>query len=394
MTITAYAGAESKTEFVFVRVTNVNEPPEFDEGPTATRNVDPDATDPLIENPVEATDPDGDNLTYTLPDAATLPFSISSYTGQLSVSGTIDPNRATYSVAVIVTDNDPDNSEDDRIIVTVNVAGGGNNAPEFPSTETGARSIAENTTTVENVGAPVIAEDDDTDDTLTYTLSGTDGGFFTIVSTSGQIQTKAGQTYDYETKPSYSVTVTADDSNGGTATKDVTITLTDLDEAGTVTLPPTQPVARLDVTAILADPDNGVTNVSWQWSKSDSQNGTYANISSATSATYTPADEDVGKFLKATASYTDVHGPNKSVEATTSAVQAGTNRAPEFSDTSTTREVAENTLAGQPVGDVVEATDADNDTLTYSLSGADSSLFDFDAGTGQVKVKTGTTLGL
>ena len=35
--------------------------------------------------------------------------------------------------------------------------------------------------------------------------------------TSGQIETKTGQTYDFETNPSYSVTVTADDSNGGTA---------------------------------------------------------------------------------------------------------------------------------------------------------------------------------
>ena len=115
-------------------------------------------------------------------------------------------------------DDNYDTSEDDRITVTVNVAGGGNNAPAFPAGAV-SFSIDENITTVVSVGTPVIAEDDDTDDTLTYTLEGTDAGFFTIGNTDGQIKTKANQSYDFETKPTYSVTVKADDSNGGTATK-------------------------------------------------------------------------------------------------------------------------------------------------------------------------------
>ena len=41
-------------------------------------------------------------------------------------------------------------------------------------------------------------------------------------------------TYDHETKSSYSVTVKADDNNGGTATIDLTITVTDVDEPLTV----------------------------------------------------------------------------------------------------------------------------------------------------------------
>ena len=68
VTITAYAGTESKTEFVFIRVTNVNEPPEFDEGATATRDVEPDAAlNSLIGDPVTATDPDkNDYPSYSL----------------------------------------------------------------------------------------------------------------------------------------------------------------------------------------------------------------------------------------------------------------------------------------------------------------------------------------
>ena len=54
-------------------------------------------------------------------------------------------------------------------------------------------------------------------------------------------------------------------------------------------------------------------------------------------------------------------------------VEAGANRAPSFADGDTaTRSVAENTGAGEPVGEPVAATDADGDTLTYSLDGADA----------------------
>ena len=46
------------------------------------------------------------------------------------------------------------------------------------------------------------------------------------------------------------------------------------------------------------------------------------------------------------------------------------NRAPTFAEgTSTTRSVAENTASEQDIGSTVSATDADDDTLTYTLSG-------------------------
>ena len=80
------------------------------------------------------------------------------------------------------------------------------------------------------IGAPVTATDPDTGDTPAYTLEGADLDSFDIDSASGQIQTKSGVTYDHEVKSSYSVTVKADDNNGGTATIDVTITVADVNE--------------------------------------------------------------------------------------------------------------------------------------------------------------------
>ena len=109
------------------------------------------------------------------------------------------------------------------------VQAGANRPPKFDSA-TATREVPENTEAGENIGAPVTANDPDTGDTLTYTLEGADLDSFDIDSASGQIQTKPGVTYDHEIKSSYSVTVKADDNNGGTATIDVTITVADVNE--------------------------------------------------------------------------------------------------------------------------------------------------------------------
>ena len=93
-----------------------------------------------------------------------------------------------------------------------------NSDPEFPSTENGARTIAENTAAGENIGDAVVATDANSGDTLTYTLDGTDSAFFTIISTSGQLQTK--DDLDYETEDSYTVTVSVRDSKDDSGVAD------------------------------------------------------------------------------------------------------------------------------------------------------------------------------
>ena len=103
-----------------------------------------------------------------------------------------------------------------------------NDPPEFPSTESGARSVAENTATNTNIGSPVRATDADHDN-LTYTLEGTDAGSFAIDESSGQLKTKSA--LDHEDNDSYTVTVKASDGNDGVDTIEVTITVTDVNEA-------------------------------------------------------------------------------------------------------------------------------------------------------------------
>ena len=81
-----------------------------------------------------------------------------------------------------------------------------NNAPTFDDGPSTTRSVDENTTSGQDIGAPVTASDADSSDTLTYALGGTDATSFSIVSSSGQLQTSAA--LDHETKSTYTVAVT------------------------------------------------------------------------------------------------------------------------------------------------------------------------------------------
>ena len=103
---TGDGGDQAKIEPVRVEVTNVNEPPAFDEGETASRSVGENASpgDPIGE-PVEATDPDGDGLTYTLEGADASSFDIDPYSGELQTSAPLDhETRPSYTVTVTVSD--------------------------------------------------------------------------------------------------------------------------------------------------------------------------------------------------------------------------------------------------------------------------------------------------
>ena len=268
---------------------------------------------------------------------------------------------------------------------TVMAAAPVNHAPAFAD-DTATLEVAENTSAEENIGGPVTAADPDSGDTLVYSLSGVDAASFDIEAATGQLKTLAA--LDYESKNSYQVAVEVSDGNL-TDTIRVTINVTNVDEAGSVALTPAQPVVGTVLTATLTDPDGSLSGATWVWASSTDGSTGWTDISGAASASYTPVAGDAGKYLRATATYTDGEGAGKSAQGVThNAVQAApvTNRAPEFTADMADRNVAENTSAGENIGGPVTAADPDSgDTLVYSLSGVDAASFDIEAATGQLK---------
>ena len=199
-------------------------------------------------------------------------------------------------------------------------------------------------------------------------------------------------------------TVTIQASDGGantTATKAVTIDLTNVEEPGTVTLSTLQPQVGRALTATLDDPDDQTeSTITWQWYRGSSPiSGAIAGANMNTS-TYEPDAGDVGSRLRATAMYDDVEGDDKTARQDShrtvrSAPDANT--APTFPDqnpntqdvveTAQEREVAENTPAATNLGAPIAANDP-GDVLTYSIeTTGDAASFSINRATGQLQTK-------
>ena len=370
---------------VTVNLTNVNDnAPVFTEGSSTTRKAL--VRSPVNTNfgsPVTATDADGDTLTYSLSGPETNlftdPFSIDSTTGQLKVSRFLP-----FSLEASVTITASDGSFTGTTTVTITV--GKNVAPVFTDGSSTTRSIAENTKAAVNIGSPVSATDAD-EHTLTYSLGGTDAASFSIDST-GQLQTKAA--LDYETKSSYSITITADDGNGGSASINVTVNLTNVNdnapvftESGSITRSISENATSgtnigSPVSATDADGDalryslSGIDARSFSFNSSTGQLQTRAALDHETKSTYYV-------IVRATDYQTQI--------PVTVTINVIGNRAPVFSDgSSTTRSVAENMSGWSLVGAPILATDPDNDNINYAITDPYNS-FMLHGGPGQIKTK-------
>ena len=398
---------------------------------------------------------DKGRLSYTIAESADASsFSIHKATGQIRVAEELDHEAGSltgspggnagdgiYVIAVMVTDP---SGEDDTINVTITAT----DVDEAPSVK-GANFTddTDNFVTTHTVaeGGMLLDEDDldnadnnpfsyqavATDDpaveVVSLLLNGDDAAAFKLVNLDG---TGAGVVYglafkeapnfesptDANKDNAYKVKVVARDDAGNRSETDVTVTVTNSEEDGKVKLSSIQPAVETELTATVTDPDGGVTNVSWQWQSAPTRAGSWDDIDDATSATYTPtagdpADEDdtgdIGNYLRVAVTYNDAQMPDdksstnviegqRTLEAISkNAVRElpETNAAPVFTERSVTREVPENTPAGDSVGDPVKATDADEDLLSYTLSGgADKGAFEVNLETGQIEVGADTKL--
>ena len=394
--VTASDGSTAPHTYSVTVTRAPNTPPVFDEGRAATRGVDEDTVaNQRVGDPLSASDADNaDTLTYSLDAASEAVFDIDATSGQLRTEAELDhETRKSYPVTVSVSDGkdangDADPSADTTIAVTILVSDV-NEDPSF-ALANDTRTIAENAPAGASLGAPFTATDGD-GDTLTYSLSGTGAPDFEIDAASGRLRTRAA--LDHETTSSYNLTVTATDpsadSNSITVTVDVTVE--NVEEPGTVALSPVQPRVGDTLNALLTDPDMVSGAVTWSWERSTSRTSGWAAVSGAASASYPTVNADANYYLRGTASYDDGAGDGKSASAVSAnAVRAPApgNSDPSFLSGTNTRTVDENERAGTNVGAPVVATDADNDRLSYFLSGTDAAAFEINSSSGQLRTRT------
>src|SRR5689334_4283872 len=166
-------------------------------------------------------------------------FTINAATGAVSflVAPDFETTPGPFSFTVTATDG---LGLTDTQNITVQVT----NANEAPVLGGDATvTVAENTTAV----GTFAATDPDAGDTLTYALSGADAGLFTINAATGAVSFLVAP--DFELPPRrFSVTVTATDGLGLTDTQNITVQVTNANEA---------PVLGGDATVTVAEKTAG-----------------------------------------------------------------------------------------------------------------------------------------
>ena len=342
-----------------------------------------------------ATDPDGTAVTWSLSGVDAGRFDIS--------------NRGVLSFAIRPDFDDPaDQGRNNTYDVTVEASSGSDDSSlpvmvmvtdiDEPLVLTGDGSVrfAENRSSSDTVHT--YEADDPEGETVVWTLEGADRELFTI-TTGGELMFEASPDHENPTdrgrNGSYDVTVVASDRRH-TAERDVTVTVTNVDEPATLTLSSQQPQAGTALTATLTDPDARIRISSWQWHKSPNGTDPWLDATGrgVRSAQYTPGegdappDGDEGLYLRVSVTYTDAFGAKALELITTRTVRAEplTNSPPVLSSTDGRRSISEDAAPGQDIGAAFSATDTDS-SLSYSLGGADADSFDINASTGQLTTR-------
>ncbi len=399
------------------------------DGTGLTKDVDENsAAGTLVGDPILVSNTERDVLTFKLSGTDASKFVIDS-NGQISVgAGTVldtedtAGGNDTFEVTVTVEDGNFQGSTtatdySDSIVVTINAE----NVEEAPEVD-GKASVehAELTPIATPVATYTVTDDEDANEDVDVKLSGADAAAFTLTddgtaggtADDGVWELAFKEVPDFEAPAdvgrnnAYNVTVTAEDSSDLTDVLNVVVMVTNAEEDGMVKLSTLAPKVGVELTATLTGDEDGATSgVTWQWERADAAafgtGDSVTEIMGATSAAYTPVHADTGKWLRATATYTDPQGSD-SASQVTAAVVLTTNRAPWFDDASTPnvdesmvdRSVDEGeytTTTTNTVGAAVTATDSESASLTYELSG-DAAPFSINRADGQISVRAGQTL--
>jgi hypothetical protein len=193
-------------------------------------SVDENSSGGAVVGLVDASDEDaGQSLTYSIlgGNGASL-FSINPTTGVIQVlnSNTLNYEaQSSYQLTVQVTDNGNPNLSDSAT-VTIKL----NDINETPVLNNTAFGVVENSANGTVVGT-VTGTDVDAGHTLTYSIvGGNTGGAFAINPTTGQITVVNAAAVDFETNPTFNLTVRVTDNGSLFDDATVTVNLSDADD--------------------------------------------------------------------------------------------------------------------------------------------------------------------
>ena len=382
VTVQASDGTSTSTLSVSVYIEDV------DETPVVTGDGSPEFAENSqgAVSEYEAVDPENRSITWSLSGTDSDDMDISG--GDLYFNN--PPNHEeqdTYNVIVQAFDGSSTGTL--PVVITITDV---NEDPEFSDTTT-TRTVEENSGAYAVVGLPVVAEDPDSGDTLTYALSGTGAASFTIDS-NGQIRTKSDT--DSDIKDIYNVTVQVHDGKGddgsvSTTTDDyidVTITVTDVNEPPVLTGSTSVELAENSTTTVATytatDPER--VTPTWDLSGDDEDDFeitggvlTFKSLPDREGAT----DKNTDSVYHVTVEASD---GNNTAKLDVTITVTNVNEKPAFSENFADRSVVENTTAGVKVGDPIKATDPEGDALTYTLIGSVATAFEIDS-SGQLKTK-------
>ena len=267
VTYPALGKDRTKTTSISVRAAPApNADPAFP-NPDASVIVDEGKPVGTVVGTFKATDTDSDHrtrLTYSNDNAN---FEVTS-NGQLKTTGELD-FETTPSYSVTVTATDPSNGTG-TVVVTVTV----NDVNEAPTIATGPTRALDwlETGDITSPVATYTAGAEPDGDTLVWSLSGPDATDFYIGNqdggTPGQLNFREKPDYEMPAASNNLYRVTVKVSDGKlSATRPMTVMVTDAEEDGKVTLSSVQPKVAIDLTASLKDSDGDAENIEWQWAR-------------------------------------------------------------------------------------------------------------------------------
>ena len=284
-----------------------------DEGETAVATLTADDSDTATTDLIWTNTGGADSGKFSLTSAGVLTFIAAK---DYEAPDDADADR-TYEVTVQVSDGTETASAD--LVVTLE------NVVELTAiTEPASVEFPENSW---SRVATFTASSEEDRAGIEWILGGTDRDHFSIDSPPGALrfalQAVAPRIFseppdfeapvDPDAANTYELTLLAEAGSSVTDTHTFTVTVTDVDEEGALSLSSTRPALGTVLTAVPTDPD-GVTagTALWQWERSTGRNS-WAVIDGAAAASYTPVAADTNTFLRVTATYDDQHGTGKTV---------------------------------------------------------------------------------